>query len=187
MAWKATLVFSQWRCWGHKMGKGNASTQLYQVAAVRASLFLRTTAAILWNSTDVWHCPAWSGCTSLQACSQTSCLLVEHVPWLQAAARAICEGTGSPSRSWAAAPPGDLPDTGWHTVSSRVTGWWHQRQLRDLAVIPWYPEPWEGAWRSAVSCVNGTEMYRRQALQDGSKWERHVSPGSWGDHRIIKR
>lgn len=62
------------------------------------SLFLRTTAAMLGNSTRM--CGPAQPDQDVPACSQTSCLLVVHVPWLHSAGTGHLWGSRIPSRAW---------------------------------------------------------------------------------------
>lgn len=127
---------------------------------------------------DVWHYPAWSGCTSLQASSQTSCLLVEHVPWLHTG---HLWGNRIILLCLCLARAGTESAPGWQGYGTRghCEVWMGHLDSQS-------PGRWPGA---AVSCVRGTGMCRAWALQHDHNREGHVSPRqlrrSWENEKTI--
>lgn len=134
--------------------------------------------------TDVWHYPAWSGCTSLQASSQTSCLLVVHIPWLHTA---ICEGTGSPPVPGQRHRPGACRT---RAGTQSAPGWQGYGTRGHCEIWLWYLDtPSPGRWpEEAQSPVTmplrcaGDGLSRMRASGKDT-----CSRGSGGDHGIMKR
>lgn len=183
MAWKARVVFSQQRCWGHKVGKGSTSTQL-------------------WSRSQQWG-PAYSW-GPLQPSLQTAHRCVPLPSQIRLYQPASLQPNILPfsgtcplaahNHLWGNRIP--LPCLGSGTARGPAGhGLAHSQLQGDRVMAPGatvrfgcdtlIPEPWEVDWRSTVCCVNGTEMYRGWALQEESEWEGHW--GSWGDRGITKR